>query len=61
MARIAGKFPGIPQLVITALPDDPPAPCQAVFRKPFPTERLLAAVEKCHAARARRATPLPRS
>lgn len=61
MTRLAGKFPGIPQLVITGLPDDPPAPYQAVFRKPFPTERLLAAVEKCHAARARRATPVPRS
>lgn len=58
MLRIAAKYPGIPQLVITGHPDRPPAPFQAVFRKPFRTEELLAAVERCHAARAT-STPPP--
>ncbi|HSB19264.1 MAG TPA: response regulator [Anaeromyxobacteraceae bacterium] len=61
MRRLAGKYPGIPQLVITGLPDDPPVPCQAVFRKPFRTEELLAAVERCHAARAPDRPPAPRA
>ena len=61
MRRLAGKYPGIPQLVITGLPDDPPVPCQAVFRKPFRTEELLAAVERCHAARAPDRPPAPRT
>jgi CheY-like chemotaxis protein len=61
MRRLAGKYPGIPQLVITGLPDDPPVPCQAVFRKPFRTEELLAAVERCHAARAPERPPAPRT
>jgi CheY-like chemotaxis protein len=61
MLRLAGKFPGIPQLVMTGLPDDPPAPCQAVFRKPFRTEELLAAVERCHAVRARGPAHGPRT
>jgi CheY-like chemotaxis protein len=62
MLRLEGKYPGIPQLVITGLPDQPPAPCQAVFRKPFRTEEVLAAVERCHLAGAPpppRAAPRP--
>jgi CheY-like chemotaxis protein len=51
MERLEAKYPGIPQLVITGLPDDPPAPCRALFRKPFRTEEVLAEVERCHVGR----------
>ena len=56
MRRLAARFPGLPMLVVTGLPGDPPLASQAVFRKPFDPAALLAAVEAAHAAH-RSATP----
>jgi len=50
MRRLAARYPGIPILVMTGHDDAPPEPCQGVFRKPFRTEELLAAIERQHAA-----------
>jgi DNA-binding NtrC family response regulator len=50
MLRLAARYPGMPQVVITGLPDDPPVPARALFRKPFRTEEVLAEVERCHRA-----------
>jgi two-component system, response regulator PdtaR len=52
MRRLAAKYPGLPMLVVTALPEAPPVLCEAVFPKPFDTGALLAAVEGLHARRA---------
>jgi CheY-like chemotaxis protein len=49
MLRLAARYPGLPAVVITGHSDPPPVPCRALFRKPFRTEELLAAVEHCHA------------
>src|SRR5919199_1795214 len=51
MRRAAGKYPGLPLIVITALHERPPLPCEIVFSKPFDTAALLAALERVHAAR----------
>jgi len=51
MRRLAGKFPGLPMVVVTALPDAPPVGCESVFTKPFDTAALLAEVERLHVAR----------
>jgi CheY-like chemotaxis protein len=52
MVRLAARYPGLPMIVVTAYHDAPP-PFEplALFRKPFDTEALLAAVERLHAAR----------
>ena len=52
MLRLAARYPGLPMIVVTAYHDAPP-PFEplALFRKPFDTEALLAAVERLHAAR----------
>ncbi len=53
MRRLAAKYPGLPMLVVTAHHDaPPPLPHEGLFKKPFDTGRLLAAVERLHAARA---------
>jgi CheY-like chemotaxis protein len=52
MRRLAHKYPGLPMLVVTALREPPPIPCEAVFAKPFDTAALLATVERLHGARA---------
>lgn len=51
MRRLAAKYPGLPMIVVTALPDAPPVPHEGFFSKPFDTRALLAAVERLHAAR----------
>jgi DNA-binding NtrC family response regulator len=50
MQRLAGKYPGLPLLVITALDQPPPVPNAGLFAKPFDTGALLAAIEKLHAS-----------
>jgi len=50
MRRLGERYPGIPIVVMTGHDDPPPVPPQAVFRKPFRTEDLLAAVDRLHAA-----------
>ncbi len=52
MRRLGAKYPGLPMIVVTALPDAPPVPHEGVFSKPFDTRALLAAVERLHRARA---------
>ena len=52
MSRFAHKFPGLPMLVITGHAEvAPPQPHEALFRKPFNTHELLAAVERLYDAR----------
>jgi CheY-like chemotaxis protein len=51
MRRIAGRYPGIPVLAVSAWEQEPPVPCTAFFPKPFDTGALLAEVERLHAAR----------
>lgn len=59
MLRLAARYPGLPIIVVTAYHDaPPPLEPRALFRKPFDTEALLAAVERLHAARAP-STPRP--
>jgi len=50
MRRLGERYPGIPIVVMTGHDDPPPVAPQAVFRKPFRTEDLLAAVDRLHAA-----------
>ena len=52
MRRLAGRFPGLPMIVVTAYGEPPPVPHQGYFSKPFDTPDLLAAVERLHRARA---------
>jgi CheY-like chemotaxis protein len=54
MRRLAGKYPGLPMLMVTAYHDEPPLPHVAFFSKPFDTGALLDAVERQHEARANR-------
>jgi two-component system, response regulator PdtaR len=53
MRRLGARYPGLPMIVVTAYHEEsaPPLPHQALFRKPFDTGSLLAAVERLHAAR----------
>ncbi len=51
MRRLAGKFPGLPMIVVTAFEDPPPLPHQGYFTKPFETAELLAAVERLYRSR----------
>jgi CheY-like chemotaxis protein len=51
MRRLAHKYPGLPMLVVTAMHEPPPVPCEGVFAKPFDTAALLATVERLHATR----------
>jgi CheY-like chemotaxis protein len=52
MRKLAEKYPGLPQLVVTGYHDPPPMPYQALFSKPFDTAALLDAVERQHHERA---------
>jgi CheY-like chemotaxis protein len=52
MRRLGAKYPGLPMIVVTALPDPPQVPHEAFFSKPFDTRALLEAVDRLHAARA---------
>jgi two-component system, response regulator PdtaR len=51
MRRVSEKYPGIPLIVVTAVHEPPPLPCEVLFPKPFDTADLLAALERVHAAR----------
>ncbi len=54
MLRLAGRYPGLPMLVVTALAEaPPPVPHHGLFAKPFDTAALLAAVERLYAAHPR--------
>lgn len=49
MRRLAGKFPGLPIVVITAHGGaEPPVPTVAYFEKPFDTAALLSVLERLH-------------
>jgi len=49
MERLAEKFPGLPLLVMTGHDVVPPRPHQALYRKPFNTADIVAALERLHA------------
>jgi CheY-like chemotaxis protein len=49
MERLAEKFPGLPLLVMTGHDVVPPRPHQALYRKPFNTADIVAALELLHA------------
>jgi CheY-like chemotaxis protein len=53
MRRVGERYPGLPMIVVTAYHEEaaPPLPHQGLFRKPFDTGALLAAVERLHDAR----------
>jgi CheY-like chemotaxis protein len=51
MRRVADKYPGLPLIVVTALHEPPPVPCEALFMKPFDTAELLETVERMYTAR----------
>jgi two-component system, response regulator PdtaR len=55
MRRLEERYPGLPMLVVTAFQDQPPTRYEALFEKPFDTQRLLAEVERLH--QAQRAPP----
>jgi CheY-like chemotaxis protein len=57
LRRVAAKYPGLPIIVVTGLPEVPDVPHHALFTKPFDTGELLAAVERLHAARGAGALP----
>jgi two-component system, response regulator PdtaR len=57
MLRVQRLYPGLPTLVMTGHAEPPPGPCDALFQKPFRTEELLAAVERCHRAQEPAARP----
>jgi CheY-like chemotaxis protein len=60
MRRLADKYPGLPQIVVTGHSEAaPPVAPEALFSKPFDTPTLLAAVERLHLARAAPAAPAP--
>lgn len=51
MKRLAEKFPGLPILVMTGHDLAPAGPHHALYRKPFDTAELVAALEHLHASR----------
>ncbi|BDG08028.1 response regulator [Anaeromyxobacter paludicola] len=51
MRRLVARFPGLPVIVVSGVPADPPLACAGRFEKPFDTAALLAALERLHAAR----------
>ncbi len=56
MRRLAGKYPGLPMIVVTAFEKTPPLPHQGYFTKPFDTGELLRAVERLYGSRPAAAT-----
>jgi CheY-like chemotaxis protein len=49
MRRLAERYPGLPTIVVTAHGEEvPPLPHCEIFRKPFDTAALIAAVERLH-------------
>jgi len=57
LRRLASRYPGLPMIVVTALPDPPPLPHVGRFTKPFDTAALLEAVGRLHLARAEASSP----
>ncbi len=51
MRRLAQRFPQLPMIVMTGVHGEAPLPSLALFKKPFDTGALLAAVERLHTAR----------
>lgn len=52
MRRLAERYPGLPMIVMTAHAEEaPPLPHRDLFRKPFDTAALMAAVERLHGER----------
>jgi DNA-binding response OmpR family regulator len=51
MRRLREKFPGLPMIVVTGIPELPTLPHEGYFTKPFDTAELLAAVERLHRRR----------
>ena len=49
MERLAEKFPGLPMLVTTGHDVEPTRPHEAIYRKPFNTADIVAALELLHA------------
>jgi len=49
MRRLAGRFPDLPMLVVTAHDVEPPLPHRGLFRRPFDPAALLDAIEALHA------------
>jgi CheY-like chemotaxis protein len=57
MRRLAKRYPGLPMIVVTAHGQEaPPLPHRDLFRKPFDTAALIAAVERLHGESASPAT-----
>jgi two-component system, response regulator PdtaR len=50
MRRLGERFPGLPMLIMTGVHAAPMPEGPALFRKPFDTVELLAAVERLHAS-----------
>jgi two-component system, response regulator PdtaR len=48
MRRLREKFPGLPMIVVTGIPEVPELPHAGYFTKPFDTSELLSAVERLH-------------
>ena len=48
MRRLREKFPGLPIIVVTGIPDRPTLPHAGYFTKPFDTVELIAAVERLY-------------
>jgi len=58
MRRLREKFPGLPVIVVTGIPEVPSLlPHQGYFTKPFDTGELLAAVERVHRERGEAVIP----
>ncbi|WP_242342492.1 response regulator [Anaeromyxobacter terrae] len=51
MRRLGERFPGLPMIVVTGVPEVPALPHEGYFTKPFDTAALLSAVERLHGRR----------
>ncbi len=51
MRSLAARYPGLPMIVVTGKDAAPPLRHEGLFRKPFDTRELLAAVERLYLAR----------
>jgi CheY-like chemotaxis protein len=51
MRRLREKYPGLPMIVVTGVPDAPTLPHAGYFTKPFDTVELIAAVERLYGHR----------
>ncbi len=51
MRQLNVRLPDLPILVITGIESSPPVPAEAVFRKPFSTEKLLSEIDRLYETR----------